>query len=189
MTVATLPEVSGLDRLAAQTALETYLNTTYHPDREWVDGLLLERFLGELPHSRMQSFFMRFFARFEEELNAEALPETRVQVSATRYRVPDVCLRSFGDEDELIVRTAPLLCIEILSREDRIIDLHEKLEDYRRMGVHANWIIDPWRREAFFVESNGDWRLIRDELFLPGTSVRVPVEEIFRALDPRHAPR
>ena len=87
----------------------------------------------------------------------------------------------------MIVRTAPLLCIEILSREDRIIDLHEKLEDYRRMGVYANWVIDPWRREAFFVEANGDWRLIRDELLLPGTSVRVSVEEMFHALDRRQA--
>jgi len=31
-----------------------YLTATYRPDREWIDGGLLERNVGEYEHSRLQ---------------------------------------------------------------------------------------------------------------------------------------
>ena len=37
------------------TSIEQYLNTSYHPDREFVDGLVVERNLGELTHGRIQA--------------------------------------------------------------------------------------------------------------------------------------
>ena len=169
----------------AHVSVEQYLHTSYRPDCEWVDGALLERHVGELPHSRLQKFFIRVFAPFEHELHAEALPEQRVQVSPTRYRVPDICLVSIDGGDELIIQTPPLLCIEILSREDRIVDVHGKLEDYRRMGVHANWVIDPWRREAFSIRPNGNWDLVQEELIISGTAVHIRVQDVFAALTVR----
>ncbi len=167
------------------TSVEQYLHTSYRPDREWVDGALLERYVGELPHSRLQKFFIRVFAPFEHDSQAEALPEQRVQVSPTRYRVPDICLVSVQGGDELMIRTPPLLCIEILSREDRIVDVHEKLEDYRRMGVQSNWVIDPWRREAFSIRPNGNWDLVQEELGISGTAVHISIEDMFAALTVR----
>ncbi len=50
------------------------------------------------------------------------------------------------------------------------------------MGVPHNWVIDPWRQEAFVVQANGDWTLAVEELVIPETTVRVPVAEMFRAL-------
>ena len=35
--------------------VEEYLRTTYHPDREYVDGQLVERHVGEYYHSILQS--------------------------------------------------------------------------------------------------------------------------------------
>ncbi len=165
---------------------DQYLHTSYRPDREWIDGAVTERFVGELPHSRLQKFFIRAFAAFEEELRAEVLPEQRVQVSPTRYRIPDICLVPVGGSDELIIRTPPILCVEILSREDRIVEVHGKLEDYRRMGVLSSWVIDPWRREAFSIHSNGNWDLVEQELSISGTKVRIRVQDVFAALG-KHA--
>jgi hypothetical protein len=34
--------------------IEEYLHTSYHPDREYVDGDIQERNLGEKDHSKLQ---------------------------------------------------------------------------------------------------------------------------------------
>jgi Uma2 family endonuclease len=46
------------------------------------------------------------------------VPEQRVQIKATRVRIPDVCILAENAPHEKIIRTPPLLCIEILSPED-----------------------------------------------------------------------
>jgi hypothetical protein len=43
------------------TSIEQYLNTSYHPDREFVDGLIVERNLGEKTHSAIQKNLMGWF--------------------------------------------------------------------------------------------------------------------------------
>ena len=35
--------------------IEEYLRTTYHPDRDYVDGEIQERNLGEREHARLQT--------------------------------------------------------------------------------------------------------------------------------------
>jgi hypothetical protein len=35
--------------------VEEYLRTTYRPDREYLEGALVERNMGEKQHSRMQA--------------------------------------------------------------------------------------------------------------------------------------
>lgn len=40
--------------------MEEYLSTSYRPDREYVDGVGLERNLGERDHSALQSFLTVF---------------------------------------------------------------------------------------------------------------------------------
>ncbi len=39
-----------------------YLNTTYRPDCDYVDGEVRERNLGEKPHSILQGIFFSIFA-------------------------------------------------------------------------------------------------------------------------------
>jgi len=60
---------------AVLTAIEEYLDTNYSPDREFVDGTVLERHLGEKSHSRVQIQ--------RDLLSREALPETFHLAGAT----------------------------------------------------------------------------------------------------------
>lgn len=170
------------DRTREFVPVEVYLQTAYHPDCEYVDGQVLERFVGEKPHSRLQHFLQRFFSSIEMEWKVELLPEQRVQISEQRYRVPDLCLVPFQNDGNLIVQTAPMLCIEILSREDRAVQILEKVQDYRIMGVPAIWIVNPWTKQAFNIEPNGDWTRVLDDLRLTTPPVRLSVEVLFRAL-------
>ncbi len=162
-------------------ALSEYLRTSYSPDCEWVDGEVKERNMGEGSHSVVQSFFIKYFGRREEEWGIRVLPELRTQVSATHFRVPDVLLMRSSDPFEEIVRTPPLLCIEVLSPEDRMTEMQDKIDDYLQMGVEAIWVVDPVRRKAFAVERGA--LTPATELTVPGTPIRVAVQEVFVELD------
>ena len=101
--------------------LSEYLRTSYRPDCDWINGEVKERNVGERQHASVQKFFIRYFGSREEELNILVWPEQRVQVAATRFRVPDVTVTRASDPYEAIITIAPVLCIEILSRDDRMI--------------------------------------------------------------------
>jgi Uma2 family endonuclease len=121
-------------------ALEEYLNSSYSPDREYVDGVLLERNVGSLPHGLLQKLLLLHFAPFEREMKFLAIPECRTKVEASRYRVPDVLLAP-----EPVNRKArfyggvPLAVIEILSPEDRMKVTLERFRDYQTLCTSSRW--------------------------------------------------
>jgi Uma2 family endonuclease len=165
--------------------LEEYLNTTYHPDRDYIDGVTQERNMGETPHGRLQGFFTSYVFNRRDQWRVEALPEQRVQITSSRYRIPDVCLISYDAPDELIIRTPPVLCIEVLSREDRMTEIMERVNDYLALGVPTVWIVDPWSQRAYSVDPTGTLRPESETLRVPNTAIQVPVPELFAELTRR----
>ncbi len=61
-----------------------------------------ERPMGEQDHAAWQKAILLWFAKHEREWNVEALPEYRVQVSLTRFRVPDVSVIDFASPSQLV---------------------------------------------------------------------------------------
>ncbi|MGI8990337.1 MAG: hypothetical protein ACR2I2_12265 [Bryobacteraceae bacterium] len=55
-----------------------YLATSYRPDRDYVDGFVLERNLGEWDHSRLQMAVSGWFFMRRRELGIHVVPEQRV---------------------------------------------------------------------------------------------------------------
>ena len=51
--------------------------------------------------------------------------------------------------DEQVLRCPPLLCVEILSPEDRLNRYLDRLKDYFDMGIPVCWIIDPVKRQGW----------------------------------------
>lgn len=167
----------------ALVSVAEYLSTDYSPDVDYVDGELQERNMGEGQHSAVQKFFIVFFAAREEQWHIVTYPEQRVQTGTTRYRVPDICVMSEEAPFEPIIRTAPLLCIEVLSPEDRMSRVQKKVAEYIQMGVRAVWIVDPWERQVTIADGSVTLQPADEELTVRGTPIRVPVAEIFRQLD------
>jgi Uma2 family endonuclease len=135
--------------VGTQVSVEEYLHTSYRPDRDYVDGEVLERNLGERDHGSVQREILFYLATRYPGLRRRLLPEQRVQVRAARFRIPDVCVLGENAPDEQIIRTPPILCIEILSPEDRMSRYLERVNDYFEMGVPACWIIDPSARRGW----------------------------------------
>jgi len=160
-----------------------YLNASYEHDCDYIDGELQERNVGGRPHSFLQIILASIFHAHRRAWGIVAGTEMRVQVGARRYRVPDVCvLRRFDPNDD-IVKTAPLICIEVLSPEDRIQRMQERFDDYAKMGVENIWLIDPIRRQAWVVMADGSQVHVDTEFIVTGTPIRISLAEVFAELD------
>src|SRR5580693_9703169 len=75
---------------ATAVSLNEYLNTSYRPDCDYLDGELLERNVGEWDHSRLQMLLSQYLCNREKQWGIIVVPEQRVQVKPTLFRVPDI---------------------------------------------------------------------------------------------------
>lgn len=159
-----------------------YLSTSYRPDRDYVDGLVLERNLGEWDHSSLQMAVSGWFFIRRRELGIHVVPEQRVQVTPTRFRIPDVCVVVGPEPEEQILTRPPFLCIEVLSKDDTMKQTRQRVDDYLAFGVKNVWVLDPRKKRAYaFTESA--MREIGGEghLVTTGPDISIPLSEIFRS--------
>ena len=158
--------------------VEEYLNTSYSPDCDYVDGQIVERNVGEWDHSRLQAAFASYFYTREKQFGLLVVTEQRVQVTATRFRIPDVCLVTAPAPGDQILYAAPFLCIEILSKDDRFAAMQEKIDDYLNFGVKYVWVIDPQTRKAHIFQASGVSEAKDGVLFTTGPDIRIPLHEV-----------
>jgi Uma2 family endonuclease len=142
--------------------VEVYLRSSYEPDAEYVDGEIERRPAGELDHASWQQAIQKWFWQHEKEWDIRVLPELRVQVAATRFRVPDVTVLDRDRPTEQIITHPPLAVFEVLSPEDSLQRLKRKLEDYRAMGIPEIWVIDPQDSTFYRYE---ELQLLRNDSF------------------------
>lgn len=135
--------------VVTQISVKEYLETSYRPDRDYVNGEVLERNLGERDHSQPQALLAAYFLVRRKEWGIWALTEQRVQVKPHRFRIPDVCVLGVDAPYEQIVTSPPLICVEILSKDDSFASMVERLDDYVAMDVPNVWVIDPRLRRAY----------------------------------------
>ncbi|SRR5260370_29603361 len=160
-------------------SVEEYLNTSYDPDREYLDGEIVERNLGEKPHSRIQRKLITYLDNRSNEFGIEVFPEQRVQVNRTRFRIPDITVVLLPQTDEPIVTSPPFLCIEILSKDDTMQYMQEKIDDYLNFGVPYVWIINPRNKKAYVVTRAGMVEASSGVLETKNPNISVPLSILF----------
>jgi Uma2 family endonuclease len=161
---------------SSAVSIEEYLTTSYRPDCDYVDGMVVERNLGEYDHARLQGEVFAYFHARQKEWGLRAVPEQRVQVSPTRFRVPDACVVK-GEPSEQIFRTPPFICIEILSKDDRLSEMQQRVEDYLKFGVPYVWILNPENRKAYRCTFDGMKEVA--ELRTTNPEIVVPLRDLF----------
>jgi Uma2 family endonuclease len=130
------------------TGLAEYVDTSYRPDCDFIDGEVRERNVGEYPHARWMGLVMCALFEFEKRSGIWVCLSLRTQVSPTRIRVPDVVVMQAAPAGQ-IVTEPPFVCVEILSPRDGFIDMWERIDDYLAFGVRYVWVINPENRRAF----------------------------------------
>ncbi len=160
-----------------QISVEEYLRTSFDgPDREYLDGEIVERGLPNLPHSKAQKRLILWFVGMEETLSLHCFPNLRLRISERRYRVADLAVFQ-GEPAEDVPSSPPLVAIEILSPDDRFAGVLAKLEEYRTWGVAHVWFVDPISRKLYVYTAG----LSETSAFrLPEHGVELAASEIFR---------
>lgn len=163
--------------------LAEYLRTSYRPDCDYLEGELKERNMGEQSHARVQIIIAKIFDNKRKEWHTRTSTGLRVQVRPERFRVPDICVLRRSDPFEQVITKAPLLCIEVLSSDDSLPKLKQRVDDYAAMGVENIWIVDPWTRTAYYASAKGFLRPEDGSLRVPGTPILISLTEVFAELD------
>jgi Uma2 family endonuclease len=159
--------------VATLVPIEEYLSTSWDPDREYVDGRLVERNVGELDHSYLQGFFLFAF----RQRGLHGFVELRVQVKPSHFRIPDI-LAVRSRPSGRFLRQAPYIVVEILSRDDRASDLDDRIEDYLEFGVENIWVVDP-RRLRVTIQTRDGGRICRETVETSDGALSIPLREIF----------
>jgi Uma2 family endonuclease len=162
-------------------SIEEYLSSSYEPDCDYVDGVLEERNLGEYDHSNLQAALVTYLRNRARLWNVRVVVEQRIRVSATRVRVPDVCVILRDRDIEQVPTKPPLVCIEVLSPEDRWPRVEKRVQDFLAMGVERVWVFDPKKGEVFEYTGSGRRKVMEDLLEAPPVSIRI--SELMAELD------
>ena len=169
-------------KAAALVPVEEYLRTAYRPDRDYVDGEVLERNMGERDHGVLQRELILYFGTRLKSLGLHVFPETRVQMSTKRFHIPDVCV-TLDRPKEQIFREPPFICIEVLSKDDTLLGMQDKIDDYLKFGVPNVWVISPWNRRAWIYSSAGSREVKDGVLRTENPSFEIPLADLFAGRD------
>ena len=175
--MATLPIDDGF------ISVREYLRTSYSPDCEYVDGRIVERNVGDKGHSILQMYLGFLFMLNRVAWGIEVYPELRTKLATRLYRIPDVLVVRSGLRFESVLDHPPLIAIEILSPDDRLGDLQEKIDEYVAFGIEHIWVFDPQKRLAWWADRDGLHLVNEDALTVSGTPIRVGLEKVFAELD------
>lgn len=159
--------------------VEEYRNTVYEPDRDYVDGELVDRNVGEKDHAHAQGEVFFHLRQGRRKWNIYPTIEARVQVSPNRFRVPDVCAFIAPAPAEQVFTRPPFLCVEILSPEDRMSRVQQKIDDYLDFGVEYVWLIDPQTHRAWVYRRDGIYEIRDGALRTENPDIEILLSDLF----------
>ncbi|MBI5086436.1 MAG: Uma2 family endonuclease [Acidobacteria bacterium] len=160
-----------------------YLATSYRPDCDYIDGELVERNMGEKDHSALQTELVTWLNSRKNDLGIRVFVEQRVRISASRFRIPDICVYAGKAPAEQVFTTPPLICIEILSPSDTLRSFQQRVDDYVAFGVPHIWLVDPVSRRAWVCSGSAMVEEQSGTLSTAEPAIALPFVEIMTALD------
>lgn len=164
--------------------VEQYLRTSFEgPDREFLDGEVVERNMGELPHGLVQGELVFLLRRLSPDFGLTVVPEIRLQISPTRFRVADLAAWRAGPIGTRIPTVPPFLAVEILSTEDRLTRMQPKIQEYLRLGVEHVWIVDPDERSALSYTPAAPAGVLVDVLRTDDPPIEIRLADLLQVLD------
>lgn len=133
----------------AALSVEEYLHTSFPDlDKEYRDGEVVERSLPTFLHGTTQGLIAAFFVALRRSHSLYVCTETRMKLRAGLYLIPDVAV-FYPDKPGEVPDFPPLIAIEILSPDDRLAAVRDKLEEYRAWGVAHVWLVDPYSKRMY----------------------------------------
>lgn len=153
-------------------SVDEYLRTSYEPACEYVDGELRPKAMGTKKHGKLQG---KLFMLLEQR-GLEVAVELTCKLSLTRYLIPDVgAAKKIADP----YPSEPLLlCVEILSPDDRFSATLAKCEMYHEWGVPYCWILNPETRVGWEYHKSGELERRTANETMHAGEIEIPMSEV-----------
>jgi len=141
----------------------------------------MERNGGDNAHSLLQAALAAYSRRRRKEWQVEVYTELRIRARADWYPIPDVCLYPLPAPTERFPSTMPLLWVEILSEDDRMIEVWQKAADVVACGAPYVWIINPHTLESQLLTPSGGLNQVPGKtLQIPDTPIVIPLVDVMQ---------
>ncbi|HEY7388294.1 MAG TPA: Uma2 family endonuclease [Bryobacteraceae bacterium] len=170
---------------ATLISLDEYLNTSYEPDMDFVDGVLVSRNVGTQRHGLLQLIVGSYFRQFRQTHNIDVFAETRLRVDAAsgRHRIPDVTVLKKPYQKGKVVIDSPAVIVEIQSPDDTFDDIVERCLDYDKLAVPDILVMDPDHHRAWSFQDGSLTLLSGDSVTLHLQDIVCPFAKLFTELD------
>ena len=89
--------------------------------------------------------------------------------------IPDVAV-FYPDEPARVPDTPPLVVAEVLSLDDRLTAVREKLEEYKTWGVPHVWLADPHAKRLYICDKG---LMEVNSLRIPELGIELPPSRLF----------
>jgi len=142
--------------MGAKTAIsvDEYLYTSFPGiDCEYRDGELVERSIPDYVHGHAQAVIASLFEPLRRKLPVYGCISTRMKLREGLYLIPDVAAFWPSAPAISVPDSPPLIAVEIVSPDDRLTAVREKLHEYHTWGVPHVWLVDPCSRRLYTCDS------------------------------------
>ncbi len=169
--------------VATLISREEYLSTSYRPDPDYLEGEVIERNVDKRIHACSQAEIAAWVGSRKTQFRLQPLTELRLQVTPNRVRIPDLLIAKIPIPDEEVFTHPPYLCIEIMSPDDTMANLQDRLDDYLTFGIPNIWVIacstdDPWKFRGWTITPAG-WSTAPDQIMRTAdNSLAMPLADV-----------
>lgn len=166
---------------------EEYLEATYDPDCEYVDGRLIQRTAAAEKYKWVKNRLLAYFRQFEDPCNIRVLENQRIHIpdlaATQRCRIADVSLVTRPHVPSRILEKPPLAAFEVLRPYETAGTLLGRLSDLLSAGVPYLWAIDVDEATWFSVSARGLHRVAGQQAVIPELSLTIALRPFFRELE------
>lgn len=155
------------------------------PYLEYVDGVVVQKVMGDWAHSMLVTKFAGVLDRFSEAHGGSAPTDLRSLLPRQRnYRLADISY--FAPRTPIGDDALPTIAVEVRSPDETVASQQRKCVEWIEAGVHEAWLVEPRTRTVEVFEADGKRRTLAesDRLVSAGvTGLEVDLAALFKVLD------
>jgi Uma2 family endonuclease len=127
------------------------------PGLEYWDGVVLQKYAGDLNHGRLQALLTVLLYLYEQQRGGWTVSDIRTRFAGHGYLLPDIAYwapdKGSGPGPAALPAT---LAVEMRSPGETMESQRRKCRQMRANGVDICWLVDPVSRHAERFEGDAD---------------------------------
>jgi Uma2 family endonuclease len=126
----------------------------------------------------LQATLGAYIARRRGDWRVHPYLSLSVKLRKDWYPIADVCIYGEEDFEGRYPEVPPVLWVDFLSHDDRMVDVLAKANELVANGVPYVWIIDPNTLESQLHTAEGVVAVRDHTLRLPDSPIEIPLDEV-----------